>query len=218
MPVLATQYYGKGQVLFLAADEVWRWRFNTGDKLYARFWGQVVYTLGLPHLLGHGQRVQLALDRAEAIVGRPGYIYARLFDAEYKPYVAERVPATLESIDAGQGETRSKPLMLEPVPGRPGEYRALLPHDSAGRFELRLTQPEPGNFAFRVQLPPAMSWSQTPWLMAPARACPSNRRCFLPRRGLVRAPGRTCAKEGTVHRRQEVLLWNPLAFVLFVGW
>ena len=71
MPLFAWQYYGKGQVLFLATDESWRWRYNTGDRLTARFWGQIVLQLGLPHLVGNSERVQLRLEQSEAILGRP---------------------------------------------------------------------------------------------------------------------------------------------------
>jgi hypothetical protein len=38
MPLIASQYYGKGEVLFLGIDETWRWRDSTGDKLTSRFW------------------------------------------------------------------------------------------------------------------------------------------------------------------------------------
>src|SRR5262249_52905756 len=41
MPLIVSQPVGKGQVLFLACDETWRWRSNTEDKYYARFWRQV---------------------------------------------------------------------------------------------------------------------------------------------------------------------------------
>src|SRR5262249_41755343 len=49
MPLLAMHYYGKGLVLFSAVEETWRWRFNEADKYFARYWGQVVYAIGLPH-------------------------------------------------------------------------------------------------------------------------------------------------------------------------
>ena len=32
MPLIATQYYGKGEVFFLGVDETWRWRDSTGDR------------------------------------------------------------------------------------------------------------------------------------------------------------------------------------------
>ena len=44
-----------------------RWRFNAQDKHFVRFWGQLIYQAGLPHMLGNNSsRVQVALERSEA--------------------------------------------------------------------------------------------------------------------------------------------------------
>src|SRR5207245_2757729 len=40
MPLLATQYFGRGLVLFVGFEETWRWRFNAPEN-FDRFWGQV---------------------------------------------------------------------------------------------------------------------------------------------------------------------------------
>ena len=87
MPLLAMHYYGKGLVLFSAVEETWRWRFNEADKYFARYWGQVVYAIGLPHTLG-SKSGQLALAGGEAVLGKPGQVYARLFTPEYRPLTA----------------------------------------------------------------------------------------------------------------------------------
>ena len=52
MPIVATLWYGQGQVVYLGTDETWRWRFNVQDKHFIRFWGQIIYQFGLPSLLG----------------------------------------------------------------------------------------------------------------------------------------------------------------------
>jgi len=218
MPILATQYYGKGQVMFLAAEESWRWRYNSEDALYARFWGQVVYQLGLPHLLGHGSRTQLTLDRSDAVVGRPGFVYARLFDSEFRPYVADKILAQIESLDASATAERVRNVTLDPIPGRPGEYRALLAHDSPGRFELRVTQPEPGQLNFRVILPPGHELEPAGLAADPlkelARATGGK---FYREEDLINLPDNVIPKFAPFTARQESLLWGPLALVLFVG-
>jgi hypothetical protein len=218
MPLIATQNYGKGQVLFLGTDETWRWRYNTGDALYARFWGQIVYQLGLPHLMGHGQRTQLALDRADAIVGRPGYVYARLFDAEYRPFIADKVAGILESLDAPPGAERSRPLTLDPIVGRPGEYRALLAHDAPGRFEIKVSQPETGSLSYRVVLPPGHELEPAGLAAGPlqelAKATSGK---FLREENLVNLSNHLTPKFAPFTARQEAILWGPLALILFVG-
>jgi hypothetical protein len=214
-PLLATQYYGKGPVLFLGADETWRWRYNSGDRIYARFWGQVVYQLGLPHLLGHASRVQMALDRSDAVVGRPGYVYARMFDNEYRPYLADRVPAILEPLDP-PGPTRQ--MTLDPVPGRPGEYRALLPHDAPGRFELRVQQPETGAINYQVTLPAGHELEPAGLNEQQLRKLAADTGgAFYREEDLHRMAQNVTPKYAPFTVRQEVLMWGPAAWVLFVG-
>src|SRR5262249_15129609 len=123
----------------------------------ARFWGQVIYQMSLPHLLGSSNRTQLALDRSDAILGRPGYIYARLLDARYQPLKAAGVPGRLEFLDAREDEQRAQKVELKAVAGQPGQCRAPLPHDMPGRFELKIEPGEgleAGSLAYRVDLPP----------------------------------------------------------------
>jgi hypothetical protein len=121
MPLIATQYYGKGQVVFLATDETWRWRKDAEEKHFTRFWGQLIYQLALPHLLGNSsQRVQIALERSEAVLDREGYIFARLLDREFRPITAQEVPAELEYLDAPPGQERVEQVLFQSIPGRPG--------------------------------------------------------------------------------------------------
>jgi hypothetical protein len=214
-PLLATQYYGKGPVLFLGADETWRWRYNSEDRVYARFWGQVIYQLGLPHLLGHASRVQLSLDRSDAVVGRPGYVYARMFDNEYRPYLADRVPANFEPLDPA-GPIR--PITLDPIPGRPGEYRALLPHDAPGRFELRVQQPETGALNYQVMLPPGHELEPAGLNEQQLRKLANDTGGAFYREEDLHLLAQTISpKFAQFTVRQEVLLWGPVAWTLFIG-
>ncbi|HEV3203046.1 MAG TPA: hypothetical protein VGY77_01625 [Gemmataceae bacterium] len=217
MPVLAAQYYGKGQVLFLAMEETWRWRFNVGDRYFARFWGQVIYQIGLPHLLGNSKRVQLALEHADVLWGRPSSIYARLFDADFHPLIEERVPARLDFLDAKAGEERSQKITLEAVPGQPGEYRVLLPNDLAGRFELKMESPEPATLAYRVVLPPQHEMEpggmEEDVLREAARISGGQ---FYREEDLHLLPSRIEPQNATFAHRQEVVLWNPLAMLVFL--
>lgn len=155
MPLMVTQFYGKGQVLFLSSDETWRWRYNVQDKHYARFWGQVIYQMGLPHLLGdHARRVQMALEHSKAVLGQEGSVFVRMLDKDFNPRKDEQVEAILEHLDAKAGQERTQKVMLQSVPGRPGEYRSLLMHDKPGRYALRVNNPDPVRFFFQVELPP----------------------------------------------------------------
>jgi len=189
-----------------------------GERYFTRFWGQVVYQIGLPHLLGNSKRVQLALEHSEAVFGRPSSVYARLFDAEFRPLKEERVRARLEYLDAGPDSVNSQALMLEAIPGQPGEYRALLAHDVPGRFELKLETPEPASLQYRVNLPPQHELETTGMaedvLREAARASGGK---FYREEDLCRMAEQVEPRKAAFTQRQEVLLWNPLALLVFVG-
>ncbi len=219
MPLLATHHYGKGTVLFSGVEETWRWRYNARDRYFARYWGQVVYQLGLPHLVGNPKRVQLTLERAENFLGRPGYVYARVFDAEYRPLTVEKIAGTLERVDAKPGEERSSAVALHAVPEQPGEYRALLPHNAVGRFVLRVDSPEAAALEYRVSLPPQHELEVAGMAEDALRqlATQSGGR-FYHEEDLHRLPDQIEPKQAPYVHRQEVLLWSaPLMFLLIVG-
>jgi hypothetical protein len=218
MPILASQAYGKGPVLFVATDETWRWRYNAEDRFFGRFWGQVVYKFGLPHLLGNPKRVQLEMERAQHVLGRPGYVYARLFDADYRPLKAERVSARLERLDARPGTERAGALALEAIPGQPGDYRALLANDAVGRFKVRIDSPEAATLEYRVSLPPQheleVAGLAEEELRRAARLSGGR---FYREEDLHQLAGDVTPRLAGFTQRQEILLWNPLALLLFLG-
>jgi hypothetical protein len=218
MPIAASHYYGKGQVLYLGTDETWRWRFNVQDKHFVRFWGQVIYQMGLPHLLGdHAKRVQVALERSQAFLDKPGLIFVRLWDKDYNPRKDEQVEAVLEWIDAPPGQERIRPIKLQAIPGREGEYRALLPHDKQGRFEVKIHNPETTTFNFRVDLPPRHELAETGLaeesLRESARVSGGG---FYREEDLHTMAAGIQPQFASFTRHQEIVLWNPLALVIFV--
>jgi hypothetical protein len=160
MPIITLGNYGKGQVLFFSTDETWRWRYDVADKHYSRFWGQIIYQMGLSHLLGdNAQRVQMALERSEAVLGQPGSIYVRLLDKDFNPRKDSEVKAELYSLDGKDKKKRDITLRRIEGVGREGEYWAQLAHNDPGRFEIKLKNEgatgseEEATFTYRVTPP-----------------------------------------------------------------
>lgn len=46
LPLITSLRYGAGQVLYVASDDFWRWRYAKGDLYYQPFWTQLVRLLG----------------------------------------------------------------------------------------------------------------------------------------------------------------------------
>jgi hypothetical protein len=154
MPLLAGHDYGKGTVIFVGFDETWRWRLNAADRLFGRFWSQVVYAAGVPRVAGT-KFTQLALDPPAPQVGTTARLVARLYDADLTPMSAGRVPTRLKWTGVRPGEEEFSTVELRPLPGRAGDYAAAVPCDRAGEFSLTVEAgSDPATVEFRVALPP----------------------------------------------------------------
>jgi uncharacterized membrane protein len=219
MPILVSQYYGKGQVLFASTDETWRWRANAENKHFVRFWGQILYQMGLPSLLGSSSsRVQMALDRSEAVLDRPGSVFVRILDKDFNPRRDKQVEATLEYLDAKPGQEKSRPLTLQAISGREGEYQGFMTHERPGRYEIRMTNPEPATFSFRVELPPRHELEEAGLAASELRElAEQSGGQFYREEDLYKLPDNLKARTTAYSRRQELLLWNPLMFLVFLG-
>lgn len=219
MPVFVTQYYGKGQVLLAGTDETWRWRANAEDKHFRRFWGQILYHLGLPSLLGtSSSRVQMALDRSEAVIGRPGSIYVRLLDKDFNPRKDQNVEATIEYLDAKPGQERVRKLPLQLIAGRDGDYQGFLTHEHPGRYEVKVGNPEPATFSFRVELPSRHELEESGLAVTDLTdlAKLSGGR-FYREEDLSTLVSNVAPQLAPFTMRQEILLWTPLLFLVFLA-
>lgn len=217
LPLLALQRYGRGQVLYVGTDETWRWRANVGEKYFARFWGQVVYQLGLPRLLGGARRVQLNFDRTDQIVGQPSFLYARAYDQEYVPLTDARLQAKLIPLDRTgkpSGEP-PQPLPLEAIPGQPGNYRTLLSNDKPGRYLVTVDAPEPAALPYHVDYPPSDERIPAPMALERLKKLgESSGGSFSREENLIELPSKVKPQDGSYQYRRDAVMWNPLPLVL----
>lgn len=218
LPIMASHFYGKGQVLFLGTDETWRWRYNTEDKYYTRFWGQLVYHYALPHLLGDSSaQTTMTLERSEALLDRPGAIYGRFLDNQLRPRTDEEIAAKLVSLDIADKNQRTKDVVFRSIPGRPGEYRLFTENDQPGRFLIRV----PGSltsFEYRVIPPPRHELAESPLAVESLKEMSSiTQDNFYREEDLIDMVNAIQPRQRSFTVRQEVLLWNPLVFLVFLG-
>ena len=156
MPLLVGHFFGKGYVLFVGFDDTWRWRFNTQEKVFGRFWSQAVYTAGIPRTVGT-KLTQLSLDATDPSLGKSGQVYARVFNENFQLLTAPEIEATLERIDADpNAKDRFTTVTLTKLPGQDGEYVAPLSFNKVGRFKLTVDPHNntPATLDYRVNLPP----------------------------------------------------------------
>ena len=139
MPVLASQPYGTGQVLYVGTDNLWRWRKNKGEQAYNVFWGQVTGRMALTHLLGGAKRTQLSTDKQGYVTGDRVTIYARLYQEGFVPITTPTVKA---EYTVGKDDATKTEVQLRALPDQPGIYR--------GEFNAL----KPGDYQFSVETDP----------------------------------------------------------------
>ena len=133
-PVLARQRFGRGEVMYFGFNETYRWRSEIGGKYYSQIWSQIFQALSLERLSGASKQVQLRVDRPEYQLGERVVISGRLYQADFKPLIADVVPARASRTDADAALLPPQEVMLRPVPDEAGGYRAEFSPAVAGRY------------------------------------------------------------------------------------
>lgn len=119
-PLIATQFAGKGQVLFLGTDSTWLWRQNVGDRFFYKFWGQAI-----------------------RFVARRDDLDAKQNRLEVRPYRVRPGESTRIELHAvtADGLPRTEPKLIVQVAGPEKPQVVELAADSAvkGRYTGRFT-------------------------------------------------------------------------------
>lgn len=140
MPLVITMRYGAGRVLYVATDEIWRWRYGRGETLPERFWLPLVRLLARESLARSGQQAILEATPERATVDQPVQISVRLLDQS----LLNTRPASLT--------VRAKPLNSE-VSGeqritlRPQEGNRSIGEAPSGLYTGAWTFAEAGDYA-----------------------------------------------------------------------
>lgn len=85
IPLLAFQYFGRGGCFYCGIDETWRWRLKQGDRVFYRFWGQVIQFLGTPHLEGKERRLEVRTDKERYARGETAMVTVRGEEVSLSP-------------------------------------------------------------------------------------------------------------------------------------
>ena len=136
--VIATGRYGKGKVLGVATNSLWKWSLSgkDGDKLYDTFWRQAVRYLASSE--ESGGLLKLSADKTSAggqgryQPGARALITARVLDRGLQPLPGAIVSATLKKLDG---------TLICPVSFREdspvGTYTAQVDLVQAGTYRLQ---------------------------------------------------------------------------------
>ena len=152
-PLILRHYVGAGEVLFHATDETWRWRWQTDDRYFARYWGQVVRRLGRGRLAAGREGVLVTADRARYRPGESVQLQVRFRDPSRAPAEDQGVVVQLQSTVGGAQEI---PLLRRR--GLRGVFETTLSERVPGKYEVLLVRPSleaaTAQTQFVIQSPP----------------------------------------------------------------
>jgi hypothetical protein len=156
-PLIAIRKYGRGEVIYIAHNEMWRLRRKYGELYYRQFWGQLIHRLGLSHALGLQKRFVVRTDRQQYQPDDSVLLTVEAYDENFEPLAGEdlderHLEGELWLPDRGTdalGETRSINL----TEYRPGVFETRIPVSEAGDYVARVIDPisqEPVDVYFQV--------------------------------------------------------------------
>ncbi len=126
--------FGAGEVVYVATDEIWRWRYGQGERYPERFWIPMLRLLAREAVAFDGSRARLAVRPARATPGGSVLVELELVDDEAVASAPAVVPADVVD-EAGTVVAR-----VELV--RDGAQAvAALPVDRAGNFRVVARDP-----------------------------------------------------------------------------
>ncbi len=136
-PLLVSMPYGAGQVMYMATDETWRWRYGRGETMPERFWLQILRALARAGMQSEDRPIQLVVEPRRAEIGDPVRIEATVRDSDPTRSAAARLQAIVSRAGAGAaGEGVA--VELSPVEGIPGRFSGTLFPDRSGTFTIAL--------------------------------------------------------------------------------
>jgi uncharacterized membrane protein len=130
-PVVAWQRYGKGQVLGIATNTMWKWAAagNETRALYGRFWRQAVR--GLTKKLEGGSLLGIHWDQDQYRPGEQAVVEVRVR--------AANDAGTIRLVGSISGPGGDRDVNLSPVMGQADLYTAKIPLPQRGDYTFHLS-------------------------------------------------------------------------------
>lgn len=144
-PLIAVRKYGRGEVVYLGFNEMWRLRRRYGEKYYRQFWGQLIHRLGLSHALGSQKRFVVRTDRQQYQADDRAVITVEAYDENFEPLSEEAVDGKVLEAELQQpgrnAEGAAQTERLRIAMQRPGTFEVRVPVFETGEYVVRVKDP-----------------------------------------------------------------------------
>jgi hypothetical protein len=136
-PIVTAMKYGAGEIVYVATDEIWRWRYGRGERFTEQVWLPIVRMLGREALAGGSDGATLRAVPARVQLGQPVRLELVIDDARLLDRGDALVPAELRAVAGGEAAAASVDIELLRTQ-RPGEFAATVTPDAVGTFTVRV--------------------------------------------------------------------------------
>ncbi|MHC4416301.1 MAG: hypothetical protein ACYS0G_13555 [Planctomycetota bacterium] len=145
LPLVIQMRYGAGQIIYVATDEIWRWRYGRGEFLPERFWVPIIRRLGRQSLAGINEAATLEVSPRRLTTTQAMRIELELHDARLAEETRASVGAVVETAD-GRPLAELELRRVDPTSqfgrDRVGGYAATYLPGVAGQLRVRVDDPE----------------------------------------------------------------------------
>jgi hypothetical protein len=114
-PLVLTMRFGAGRVVYVATDEIWRWRYGRGEDLPERFYLQLLRLLGRDAVARSGRPAILTATPSRAEIGQPVRVTAELLDQG----LLDASPASISVSVSAEPDLPGAPAVVEELVLRP---------------------------------------------------------------------------------------------------
>jgi hypothetical protein len=136
-PLVTMIRYGAGQSIYVATDEIWRWRYGRGERLPDQFWIQMIRMLGRESLITAEDRALLRVSPRRLAVNQPLRVVLQIVDARLLEARRAGVEAVLETAD---GDPIAQ-LELRRLADAEDEFAATYLPEVTGDLRVRVSDP-----------------------------------------------------------------------------
>lgn len=226
-PLVLSMRFGAGRALYVATDEIWRWRYGRGELLPERFWLQMVRFLARESLSRSQRSATIALSPRRPIVGEPARLSVELLDQSLIELDLASVAVRLTRIPdpSDPPELANLPsieLALRREPDQPRRYAATWAPNLPGRWRISAIDSALLSLDLSMEVQASLADDE---LRRPQTDHPLLARLSVATGGRSIEPGRLSDIRALLPNRQvrilterDESLWDtPLALILFVG-
>ena len=143
-PIVISMRYGAGRIIYVATDEIWRWRYARGEVLPERFWLPLIRLQGRERLARSAQPAMLEVRPRRAVTDQPVRIAVRLHEQSLVDLRLGAISARIARFGEGGDGAQSISLAPEDAGAQRGisqEYAASWTPTEPGDWEVTIDEP-----------------------------------------------------------------------------